>query len=243
MQNGLLGDHSNDRLTWFKRGLAVLAILSTVFTYNGADLLRDAAGWYDKAIAAGVAMASGVTIYLIWMTLFRAVADEQTLPQLAVAALKVGLAIPLIAAASTWLMVAGFAEQDIDRTHKQTYLVEAETATAQAYGDALRISDLETQVKALAASLQKWGTLEQKTGLSTGIPGDGAVSDSLFGIAGRLADIAVTLAGSKQKVETQKASASAALARMRERMPLEARALACGHRAITKLQPKTPKPV
>lgn len=216
MKNGLLGDHYNDQLIWFKRGLAVLAILSTVFTYNGADLLRDAADWYDKAIAAGVAMASGVTIYLIWTTLFRAVADEQTVPQLAVAALKIVLAVPLIAAASTWLMVGGFAEQDIDRTHKQAYLVEAETATAEAYGDALTIGDLETQVKALAASLQKWGTLEQKTGLSTGIPGDGAVSDSLFGIAGRLEELVGTLASSKLNVETQKAGASTALARMRE---------------------------
>lgn len=215
MQNGLLSDHQNGRLQWFRRGVAVNSILSTAFTYNGAQLLQYAADWYDKAIAAGVATASGVMIFLIWLTLFRAVADERTPAQLGFAILKILAAIPPIAAASTWLMVAGFAKDDAGRTHMQNYLVQAQTVTTQAHRHALLVGDFQGEIGSLAADLKSWGKLEEETGFSTGAPGAGAVSGSLYDASDWLTRLNADIAKAVVEVEKLRETAAAALADMR----------------------------
>lgn len=215
MPKGLLSDHQNDRLNWYKRGIACNAVLSTLFTYRGAELLTASADWYDKGTAAGVAAASGITIYVTWRTLESAVSDERTIPQLAFAGFKTALAVPAIAAASTWLMVAGFAKDDVDRVHMNDYLANAQSVGSTYYQNALQLSGSGVELASLATDLDNWAKLEEKTGFSTGTPGEGAVSFSLNDASGWIATYRDQVTNVTARVEGDRKTAVTAATGMR----------------------------
>ncbi|WP_193169969.1 hypothetical protein [Nisaea nitritireducens] len=216
MSNSFISDLVKERLEWFQRGIVIIAIISTLFTYNGAAEAFEASDWYGKSMAAALALASGVMIWLIWRTLFRSAVHERNVLERSAALIKTAIGMSAIMAASTWFMVSGFAKDHIDAIQMRGGIAAAERYTAEIHRHALAVGHLKPQIAGLSSELARYSELERKEGVSTGIGGSGAVERELGIASENLARLIDTIEATLDAVDLDHKEAMARIAGMRK---------------------------
>lgn len=215
MPTNFVNDYQKGRLQWFIRGVAIIAIISGLFTYFGASAAFGAITWVDKTLAAALAIGSSTMIFLISKTLL-ASALQETSPLGRIASLfKTALGCGAIAAASSWFMVAGFAENTVDQVQLSRGVAKIERYTDATHGQALQIRTFLPGISSLAQELAKRSELEKDKGVSTGTPGDGPVSSELLIASEDLTKLAWRIATAVRRVEAGHEAAAAQIAAMR----------------------------
>ena len=215
MKNSLLRAHLKGRMRWFTRGVAVNAILSTLFTYKGAEIALAADDWDEKVLAAALALASGIMIYLIWRLLFlTAISETGVGPRLASLG-KTAFGAVMIIAASSWLMVANFAAPNVDAVQMRNTIAAFERHSDETYRRSIQAVAFGPQINALASDLSKRAKLERDEGISTGIPGEGPVESELDAAAAMLVELAGMIEKTGAQIEEKRAAAAMSLDEMR----------------------------
>ena len=214
MAGKFVNDWEQGRLKSIERALVVLAIISTVFTYFGALDLLGRGDWWDYLLAAALAAASGIMIWAIWLVIFRTAVEETSIVGRIGSLVKALIGAPAILTASTWLMVAGFAN-DSDKVHMLQALAVAERYTGTASDHTIAAGRLAPQVSRLAADLARWSELEHRDGVSTGIGGPGAVVSALATSSDKLLDLAREVDAASANAAALRAEASELIGKMR----------------------------
>jgi len=214
MAGRFINDWEQGRLKSIERALVVLAIISTVFTYFGALDLLGRGDWWDYILAAALATASGIMIWAIWLVIFRTAVEETSIVGRIGSLVKALIGAPAILTASTWLMVAGFAN-DSDKVHMLQALAVAERYTGTASDHTVAAGRLAPQVSRLAADLARWSELEHRDGVSTGIGGPGAVVSALATSSDKLLDLAREVDAASANAAALRAEASELIGKMR----------------------------
>ncbi len=214
MAGRFLNDWQQGRFKSIARALVVLAIISTVFTGFGAVDLLVRGDWWDYLLAAALAAASGIMIWAIWLVILRTAVEETSVLGRIGSFVKTLIATPAILTASTWLMTAGFAN-DSDKVHMLHALAIAEGYTEAVSKPAVAAGRLAPQVSRVAADLGRLSELEFRDGVSTGIPGPGAVVSALDLSSKQLFDLAREVEAALSNAAALRAEASDLIGKMR----------------------------
>ena len=214
MAGKFINDWQQGRFKSIARALVVLAIISTVFTYFGAVDLLVRGDWWDYLLAAALAAASGIMIWAIWFVVLRTAVEETSVLGRIGSFVKTVVATPAVLTASTWLMTAGFAN-DSDKVHMLRAVAFAESHTGSVGNHAGSAGRLATQVIRLAADLGRLSELEYRDGVSTGIPGPGAVVSALAISSDKLFDLAREVDAASANATVLQTEASDLIGKMR----------------------------
>lgn len=166
--------------------LVVLALVSTYFSFLGAELLADAAGisWLNRSNAVIYAIGIGSAVYTFWAIALRVV------PSLPAGRFRIaGMCITaagclFLVALSSWLNVAGLAGPAALDTHMSRTIIAYEQSVSEAYGQARQTEQLVSDLKSHARRFRSLSEDEAKFGRISGAPGPGTVSQTLADIAG-----------------------------------------------------------
>ena len=195
-----LGKHLGKIMTM----LVVLALVTTYYSFLGADLVGAAGGvaWVSSTNALIYALGIGVAIFTFWTLALRVV------PSLPPGRFRMwGMAVTVagcifIVSMSSWLNVAGLAGAAALETHMYQAIGVMQIWLDRVYGQARAQEQVMPDLRAAAAHFGRLADREQKDGHITGSAGPGTVSATL-------ADMSIQLEGLARQVQDYIDAASA----------------------------------
>lgn len=185
--NKILADFRAGKLGPITAVLSVIAIATTMFTYNGASI--DAVTFLEKARATVFAIAGGSVIWLFWEYTIRIVPNLKGKWSRS-GALGVAAAFcAMIFFISSSFNVTAFAGKAALDLHLSRFVGQLEETFADQYRQSLIIEGAASDIRMEAARYGEAAQREIKSGFYSGNPGPGAVVNALVMIQNRLLEL------------------------------------------------------
>jgi hypothetical protein len=215
VQTRRLRDHVSSLQTMTRFVLATLALGSGVYTYLGVRSLLDGSATIIFFAAIIYSVSVSVAMYGFWTYLIR------FLPEMRdggsrlslIAIMAVGSA--MIVAMSSWLNAAALAGSAAVEQHLAVTLEDYTGDLDQAHSNALGALSLLPDIQRASERFARLAADEQATGALTGTSGSGSVVQLLTQMSAQMNELAATIEGSRETVQSSFAEGQTHLAAMR----------------------------
>ena len=197
--------------------LIILSAVSGLLTYQGLKLVFDAGAvtWLNFIVAAAMAFAITMIIYLFWRTAFKAaVTYEPGLP-LGLGLSVTSLFIPFIIAISSWFNTAGMAGPAAIQKHLFVQIVKTQVHADAQITAALALQSFGPSLAQAAVGYQAEALSECSSGSRTGSGGEGTLCFTMRAVAERLTTLAADLPEQKKGAFAAAKRARAVINQMR----------------------------
>jgi len=215
VQTRRLQEHIASLETMTRFVLATLALGSGVYTYLGVRSLLDGSATVIFFAAVIYSVSVSVAMYGFWTYLIR------FLPEMRdggsrlslVGIMVVGSA--MIVAMSSWLNAAALAGSAAVEQHLAVTLEDYTSDLDQAHSNALGALSLLPDIQRASGRFARLAADEQNSGALTGTSGSGSVVQLLSQMSAQMNELATTIEGSRETVQSSFAEGQSHLAAMR----------------------------
>jgi hypothetical protein len=202
--------------TMTRFALAVLALASGVYTYLGVRGILDGSATFVFFAAVVYSAAVSVAVYAFWSFMLRFVPLVAEPSKRVAMFLVMAVGCCFIMAMSSWLNAAALAGSAALEQHMAVTLEGYAADLDQAHANALGTQSLLPDVQRAAERFSRLAADERESGALTGTTGSGSVVQLLSQMAAQMEELANTITGSRENVQTLFDQGSAHLATMRE---------------------------
>lgn len=170
----------------------VMTAISGLMTYQGLNvaIAVSEAGWLSHVVAAALAFAVTLVIYLFWRNAFRAIGLYRRGPPIGLGMCITIAVLPLIIGISSWYNVTGISGRSALDHHLTHSLLGFERAADEHYAASLVLERFAAPLALAAASYQAEAVSECTDGGRTGSGGEGTMCFTLRAVAGQMTELA-----------------------------------------------------
>ncbi|EFO32561.1 hypothetical protein TRICHSKD4_2363 [Roseibium sp. TrichSKD4] len=186
---------------WTQTVIFIVAVVSGVLNYDGLSSLVAPDDWWLKSVCAMTGVAVALSLSLFWNWAFETLPDLKSRSKRIVGWLVVWTGLSLIVSLSSYWNVASLTRSEIDRLAERAAVERVEYQYNLAVRSIQKSRSVASDISSLHSDTLTLQEMEVSSGGTSASAGEGAISNTMGQVAGRVHSVVKALQASTNKVD------------------------------------------